>query len=103
MPTVRRPEAEEDDEDRRHQRAAAHTGEATIDPISRPASDEQPDPEHRVAAVFLKERATPMLGVGLLVAFAGVVLIATSTADHGSRDPLGVFCAWSRRPPTPSA
>jgi drug/metabolite transporter (DMT)-like permease len=44
-----------------------------------------------LAAVFLKERATPMLGVGLLVAFAGVVLIATSTSDHGSRDPVGVL------------
>jgi drug/metabolite transporter (DMT)-like permease len=43
-----------------------------------------------LAAVFLKERATPALGVGLLVAFAGVVLIATSTSDHGDRDPLGV-------------
>src|SRR4051794_13147572 len=43
-----------------------------------------------LAAVFLKERATPMLGVGLLVAFAGVVLIATSTSGPGSRDPLGV-------------
>jgi drug/metabolite transporter (DMT)-like permease len=44
-----------------------------------------------LAAVFLKERATPMLGVGLLVAFAGVVLIATSTSGPGSRDPLGVL------------
>jgi drug/metabolite transporter (DMT)-like permease len=44
-----------------------------------------------LAAVFLKERATPMLGVGLLVAFAGVVLIATSTSHHGSRDPVGVL------------
>jgi len=44
-----------------------------------------------LAAVFLKERATPALGVGLLVAFGGVVLIATSTSDHGDRDPLGVF------------
>ncbi|MDX6300405.1 MAG: hypothetical protein QOF53_1619 [Nocardioidaceae bacterium] len=44
-----------------------------------------------LAAVFLKERATPMLGVGLLVAFAGVVLIATSTSDGGSRDPWGVL------------
>ena len=43
-----------------------------------------------LAAVFLKERATLALGVGLLVAFAGVVLIATSTSDHGDRDPLGV-------------
>jgi drug/metabolite transporter (DMT)-like permease len=44
-----------------------------------------------LAAVFLKERATPALGVGLLVAFGGVVLIATSTSDHGDRDPLGVL------------
>ena len=43
-----------------------------------------------LAAIFLKERATPALGVGLLVAFAGVVLIATSTSDHGDRDPIGV-------------
>ena len=44
-----------------------------------------------LAAVFLKERATPALGVGLLVAFGGVVLIATSTSDHGQRDPVGVL------------
>jgi drug/metabolite transporter (DMT)-like permease len=44
-----------------------------------------------LAPVFLKERATPMLGVGLLVAFAGVVLIATSTSGGGSRDPWGVL------------
>ena len=44
-----------------------------------------------LAAVFLKEKATPALGVGLLVAFAGVVLIATSTSAHGDRDPVGVF------------
>jgi drug/metabolite transporter (DMT)-like permease len=44
-----------------------------------------------LAAVFLKEKATAMLGVGLLVAFAGVVVIATSTSDGGSRDPLGVL------------
>jgi drug/metabolite transporter (DMT)-like permease len=43
-----------------------------------------------LAAVFLKERATPALGIGLVVAFAGVVLIATSTSGHGDRDPLGV-------------
>jgi drug/metabolite transporter (DMT)-like permease len=43
-----------------------------------------------LAAIFLGERATPALGMGLLVAFAGVVLIATSTAGHGDRDPLGV-------------
>lgn len=43
-----------------------------------------------LAAVFLKEKATPALGVGLLVAFAGVVLIATSTSGAGNRDPFGV-------------
>src|SRR6476659_4113114 len=43
-----------------------------------------------LAAVFRKERATPALGIGLLVAFAGVVLIATSTGDGGDRDPVGV-------------
>jgi drug/metabolite transporter (DMT)-like permease len=44
-----------------------------------------------LAAVFLGERATPALGFGLLVAFAGVVLIATSTGGAGHRDPWGVF------------
>jgi drug/metabolite transporter (DMT)-like permease len=44
-----------------------------------------------LAAVFLGEKATPALGLGLLVAFAGVVLIATSTAEHGDRDPVGVL------------
>jgi drug/metabolite transporter (DMT)-like permease len=44
-----------------------------------------------LATVFLGERATPMLGVGLLVAFAGVVLIATSTSDRGELDPVGVL------------
>ena len=44
-----------------------------------------------LAAVFLKERATPALGVGLLFAFAGVVLIATSTGGDGNRDPVGVL------------
>ena len=44
-----------------------------------------------LAAVFLEERATPALGVGLLIAFGGVVLLATSTSEDGQRDPLGVF------------
>ena len=44
-----------------------------------------------LATVFLGERATPMLGVGLLVAFTGVVLIATSTSDRGQLDPVGVL------------
>jgi drug/metabolite transporter (DMT)-like permease len=44
-----------------------------------------------LALAFLGERATPMLGVGLLVAFAGVVLIATSSSDGDRRDPIGVL------------
>ena len=44
-----------------------------------------------LAAVFLGEKATPALGIGLLVAFSGVVLIATSTSDGGEQDPLGVL------------
>ena len=44
-----------------------------------------------LAAIFLKERATVFLGIGLVVAFAGVVLIATSVSGHGDSDPLGVF------------
>jgi drug/metabolite transporter (DMT)-like permease len=43
-----------------------------------------------LAAVFLGERATLALGLGLLVAFAGVVLIATSTSQDTARDWLGV-------------
>ena len=45
----------------------------------------------------------PCLGVGLLVAFAGVVLIATVESGHGDRDPLGVLLCLLSRPPTPSA
>lgn len=44
-----------------------------------------------LAAVFLRERATPALGVGLLVAFGGVVVIALSTSPGGHRDTLGVL------------
>ncbi len=44
-----------------------------------------------LAAIFLKEKATLFLGVGLVVAFAGVVLIATSLSGHGESDPFGVF------------
>jgi drug/metabolite transporter (DMT)-like permease len=43
-----------------------------------------------LAAVFLGERATPALGLGLVVAFTGVVLIATSTSEESSRDWVGV-------------
>ncbi|MGZ4438247.1 MAG: DMT family transporter, partial [Nocardioidaceae bacterium] len=44
-----------------------------------------------LAALFLREKATPMLGVGLLVAFAGVVVIALSTSGAAHRDPVGVL------------
>jgi drug/metabolite transporter (DMT)-like permease len=43
-----------------------------------------------LAAVFLGERATLALGAGLFVAFAGVVLIATSTSQDSARDWVGV-------------
>ena len=43
-----------------------------------------------LAAVFLDERPTIALGIGLVVAFAGVVLIATSTSDGRHRDIIGV-------------
>ena len=44
-----------------------------------------------LAAVFLRERATPALGIGLLVAFGGVAVIALSTSPGGHRDTLGVL------------
>jgi drug/metabolite transporter (DMT)-like permease len=44
-----------------------------------------------LAAVFLGERATPALGVGLLVASAGVAMISLSTSPSGDRDPVGVL------------
>lgn len=44
-----------------------------------------------LAAIFLKERATVFLGIGLVVAFTGVVLIATSVSGHGDSDPVGVL------------
>ena len=43
-----------------------------------------------LAAVFLGERATLALGIGLVVAFTGVVLIATSTSGDAARDWVGV-------------
>src|SRR3954447_16228396 len=43
-----------------------------------------------LAALVLGERFTAALRVGLGVAFAGVVLIATSTSGPGERDLLGV-------------
>src|SRR4051795_3716434 len=44
-----------------------------------------------LAAVFLKERATVWLAAGLVIAFAGGALIATSTSGSGpDRDPIGV-------------
>jgi drug/metabolite transporter (DMT)-like permease len=44
-----------------------------------------------LAAVFLDERFTVYLGLGLALAFAGVGLIVAATGDAGGgRDPLGV-------------
>jgi len=43
-----------------------------------------------LAAAFLGERASLALGAGLVVAFAGVVLIATSTSEDTARDWVGV-------------
>ena len=56
-----------------------------------------------LAAVFLKERATPALGVGLLVAFAGVVLIATASPATATATRSACCCAWSPPRRTPSA
>ena len=44
-----------------------------------------------LAAVFLSERFTRYLVVGLVLAFGGVVLIALSTSPGGSSDVLGVL------------
>lgn len=43
-----------------------------------------------LAAVFLRERLTPALMIGLVVAFVGVTLIATSTSEQQERDVWGV-------------
>jgi len=43
-----------------------------------------------LAAVFLDERFTAYLGLGLALAFGGVALIALSTSPGGQRDVLGV-------------
>ena len=43
-----------------------------------------------LAAVFLHERPTLALGVGLLVAFLGVVVIASATSEDAGRDVVGV-------------
>lgn len=43
-----------------------------------------------LAALFLRERFTVWLGTGLAVAFAGVVLIATSGPAEGGRDLVGI-------------
>ena len=57
-----------------------------------------------LAAVFLKERATPALGVGLLVAFAGVALIATvDVRPTVTATRSACCCAWSPPRRTPSA
>jgi drug/metabolite transporter (DMT)-like permease len=43
-----------------------------------------------LAAVFLDERFTLWLGLGLALAFSGVALIGLSTSEGGDRDLLGV-------------
>jgi drug/metabolite transporter (DMT)-like permease len=43
-----------------------------------------------LAAVFLSERFTVYLGLGLALAFGGVAVIALSTSPSGDRDLLGV-------------
>ena len=43
-----------------------------------------------LAAVFLGERFTRHLGIGLALAFSGVAVIALSTSPGGDRDVLGV-------------
>jgi drug/metabolite transporter (DMT)-like permease len=43
-----------------------------------------------LAAMFLGEKFTVFLGLGLALAFGGVALIAFSTSDGGDRDVLGV-------------
>src|SRR4051794_22383880 len=43
-----------------------------------------------LAAVFLDERFTLQLGLGLALAFSGVGLISLSTSEHGGSDVVGV-------------
>jgi drug/metabolite transporter (DMT)-like permease len=43
-----------------------------------------------MAGLFLRERFTPWLFVGMVVAFGGVTLIAMSTSPGGDRDTIGV-------------
>lgn len=43
-----------------------------------------------LAAVFLRERFTTFMAVGLVLAFTGVALIGFSTSSGGGRDVLGV-------------
>lgn len=44
-----------------------------------------------LAALFLSERFTVWIGLGLTVAFSGVAVIGLSTSDGSDRDLLGVF------------
>ena len=44
-----------------------------------------------LAAVFLDERFTAYLGLGLALAFGGVALISVSTSESAGHDVLGVF------------
>ena len=44
-----------------------------------------------LAALFLSERFTTYLALGLALAFSGVALISLATSDSGGHDVLGVF------------
>ncbi len=44
-----------------------------------------------LATVFLSEKFSPYLAIGLGLAFAGVVLIGTADSDGGNRDLVGVL------------
>ena len=56
-----------------------------------------------LATMFLGEKFTTYLTIGLALAFSGVVLIGTADSDSGSRDLLGWRSACCRRPSTRSA
>jgi len=44
-----------------------------------------------LAALFLRERFTRFIVGGLVLAFAGVVIISLATSDHGGHDVVGVL------------
>ena len=56
-----------------------------------------------LAAVFLHERFTLYLGLGLALAFGGVALIATASDASGDRSVVGVVLCLLPRSSTRSA